>query len=181
MEIIKTGIKDLLVIVPKVFEDKRGYFFESYNKRKFKEKGLDYNFIQDNQSKSQYGTIRGLHYQIAPFQQAKLVRVIRGRIIDVAVDLRKESPTFGKSFSIELNEENKKQLLIPEGFAHGFSVLSETAEVSYKINNIYSPKHERSILYNDENLKIDWKIDKKDIIVSKKDANSKRFNKTMKL
>ncbi len=181
MEIIETGIKDLLVIVPKVFEDKRGYFFESYNKIKFKEKGLDYIFIQDNQSKSQYGTVRGLHYQIAPYTQAKLVRVIKGRIIDVAVDLRKGSPTFGKSFSIELNEENKKQLLVPEGFAHGFSVLSEIAEVSYKINKIYSPKHERSILYNDKNLKIDWKIDENDIIISKKDANSKRFNEAMKL
>ncbi len=175
MEIVKTYIDDLLIIIPKVFEDERGYFYESYNKNKFEEHKLFYNFIQDNQSKSKYGTIRGLHFQSEPYAQAKLVRVLSGKILDVAVDLRNNKKTFGKSFAIELSEKNKKQLLVPRGFAHGFAVLSETAIVSYKIDNIYKPEFERSIVYNDLTLNIDWKIDKKDVIISEKDKSENVF------
>ncbi len=178
MEIIKTGIDDLLILVPKVFEDKRGYFYESYNKNEFEKHKLFYDFIQDNQSKSKYGTIRGLHFQIGPYAQSKLVRVLSGKILDVAVDLRHDKPTFGRSFSIELSQENNKQLLVPRGFAHGFSVLSETAVVSYKLDNVYSPKAERAIIYNDQSLNINWLIDERNIIVSEKDSLSTRFSKT---
>ena len=177
MEIVSTGIDDLKIIIPNVFEDSRGYFFESYNKTEFENNGLFYNFIQDNQSKSKYGTIRGLHFQINPFAQAKLIRVLQGTILDVVVDLRSKELSFGKVFSVELSDENKKQLLIPEGFAHGFSVLSETAVVSYKINNIYSPDSERAIKFNDELLNIDWKIEDEKVIVSEKDAKNENFNK----
>ncbi|NPA44615.1 MAG: dTDP-4-dehydrorhamnose 3,5-epimerase [Chlorobi bacterium] len=176
MNVIKTGIDDLLIIEPQVFEDERGYFYESYNKREFEKHNLFYDFIQDNQSKSKYGTIRGLHFQIKPYAQAKLVRAINGRILDVAVDLRKDKKTFGKSFAIELSEENKKQLLVPRGFAHGFAVLSETAVVSYKIDNIYKPEFERSIIYNDLTLNIDWKIEKQDVIISEKDKLENIFS-----
>ena len=177
MEIESTGIDDLKIIIPNVFEDSRGYFFESYNKNELENNGLFYNFIQDNQSKSKYGTIRGLHFQINPFAQAKLIRVLQGTILDVVVDLRSEKLSFGKVFSVELSDENKKQLLIPEGFAHGFSVLSETAVVSYKINNLYSPDSERAIKFNDELLNIDWKIEDKKVIVSGKDSKNENFNK----
>lgn len=176
MEIISSGIDDLLIIIPKVFKDKRGYFFESYNKKEFEKHNIFYDFIQDNQSKSKYGTIRGLHFQIAPYSQTKLVRVLSGKILDVAVDLRQHKPTFGKSFSIELSDKNNKQLLIPSGFAHGFAVLSDTAIVSYKIDNVYHPKSERAIIYNDPILNIDWKIEEKDIIISEKDALSNNFS-----
>ncbi|MCF6366020.1 MAG: dTDP-4-dehydrorhamnose 3,5-epimerase [Bacteroidales bacterium] len=176
MEIINTGIDDLFVIIPKIFEDNRGYFFESYNKTKFEKEGMIYNFIQDNQSMSKYGTIRGLHFQAKPFAQAKLVRVLSGNILDVAVDLRHEKSSFGKVFSVELNGENKKQLLIPEGFAHGFSVLSETAVVSYKINNIYKPDFEQAIKFDDKILDIDWKVENEKIIVSEKDRRNDNFD-----
>jgi len=176
MKIESTGIDDLMLIIPDVYEDSRGYFYESYNKKEFEKNGLYYNFVQDNQSKSKYGTIRGLHFQINPFAQAKLVRVLRGKILDVVVDLRSNKTSFGKVLSIELSDENKKQLLVPEGFAHGFSVLSETAVVSYKINNIYSPESERAIKFNDEKLNIDWRIESKNIIVSEKDLKSENFN-----
>lgn len=169
MEIIKTKIQDLLIIKPRVFEDDRGYFFESYNERIFKEKGLDYNFVQDNESKSGYGVIRGLHYQLAPYSQTKLVRVIEGKVYDVAVDLRIGSPTYGQWSGIELSAENKIQFLIPKGFAHGFSVLSESATFIYKCDNFYSPEAERGINYNDPFLNINWRVEDNKAIVSPKD------------
>lgn len=153
-----TDIPGLLIFEPKVFEDSRGYFFEAYNAAIFKQEGIELQFIQDNQSKSSYGVIRGLHYQLNPHAQYKLVRVLEGVILDVAVDIRKGSPTFGKHFSIELTAENKKQLLIPAGFAHGFSVLSDTAVVFYKCNALYNKENEAGIRYNDPTLDIDWKI-----------------------
>ncbi len=176
MKIIETGIKDLLVIEPRVFHDNRGYFFESYSKKKFIEAGLNYDFVQDNQSKSEYGVIRGLHYQLAPYAQAKLVRVLQGKVLDVAVDLRKNSPTFGKSFTIELSEDNFLQLLVPRGFAHGFSVLSETAVFAYKCDNFYNKSAERGILYSDPKLAIDWKIPRNKAIVSDKDKINPNFD-----
>lgn len=169
MEIAETGIPNLQIITPKVFEDTRGYFFESYNTDAFQKLGLGQVWIQDNQSKSSYGVIRGLHYQLAPFSQSKLVRVIAGRIIDVALDIRRGSPTFGKHFTIELSEDNKKQLLIPKGFAHGFSVLSEHAIVLYKCDSPYKQDAERGIMFNDPHLEIDWKIPQSKAIVSAKD------------
>jgi dTDP-4-dehydrorhamnose 3,5-epimerase len=176
MKTEKTGIEDLLIVMPQLFKDSRGYFFESYNKQKFIENNLQFDFIQDNQSKSQFGTVRGLHYQTEPFAQAKLVRVLQGKIIDVAVDLRNKSKTFGKHFSIELSEENQKQLLIPRGFAHGFSVISKEAVVLYKIDNIYSPEHERGIAFNDPSLGIDWKLKNNEFIVSEKDKMNNVFH-----
>src|ERR1043165_4954367 len=158
MPFIQTNIPDLLVFEPKVFEDPRGYFFESFNLKTFQAEGIDMNFVQDNQSSSQYGVIRGLHYQLNPYAQAKLIRVLVGKILDIAVDIRKGSPTFGKIFSIELSAENKKQLFIPGGFAHGFSVLSDHAEVLYKCDSFYNKESESGILYNDKTLNIDWKI-----------------------
>lgn len=162
-------IPGLVVIELTVFEDNRGYFFESFNQSVFNKNGIDYVFVQDNQSKSSYGVIRGLHYQLNPHAQAKLVRVLDGRILDVAVDIRKGSPTFGQHFSIELTAENKKQLLVPEGFAHGFSVLSETAVVLYKCSRLYHKQSEAGIRYNDPSLNIDWKIDDSAALVSDKD------------
>ncbi|MGN6165283.1 MAG: dTDP-4-dehydrorhamnose 3,5-epimerase, partial [Flavisolibacter sp.] len=148
MPFIKTDIEDLLVFEPKVFEDNRGYFFEAYNAQVFSETGIDIKFVQDNQSKSSYGVIRGLHYQQNPYAQAKLVRVLEGKILDVAVDIRKGSSTFGQHFSIELSAENKKQLFLPSGFAHGFSVLSETAIVLYKCNAFYNKESEGGIKFD---------------------------------
>jgi len=169
MELIKTNIPDLMLIKPKVFGDERGYFFESYNKETIKNLIGDVEFVQDNQSLSEYGTIRGLHYQLAPYAQAKLVRVIQGKIYDVALDIRENSPTFGKYFGIELSEENKTQLFIPKGFAHGFSVLSPRAIVLYKTDQYYHKDSERGIKYNDPELKIDWKIASPASILSSKD------------
>ncbi|MEA2041567.1 MAG: dTDP-4-dehydrorhamnose 3,5-epimerase [Bacteroidota bacterium] len=177
MRIQKTTIKDLLIIEPQYFEDERGYFFESYNKRKFYEMGLNYNFVQDNQSYSQFGVIRALHYQLNPHSQAKLVRVLKGKILDVAVDLRKGSPSFGKTFSVILSNENKKQLLIPAGFAHGFSVLSNEAVVFYKCDKYYEKEFERGIIYNDKTLDIDWAIEAGESIVSQKDRGLAVFEK----
>jgi dTDP-4-dehydrorhamnose 3,5-epimerase len=170
MNIEETSIKDLLILSPTVFEDERGYFFEAYNKSKLTDLGIDIDFVQDNQSFSQRGTLRGLHYQNPPFAQTKLVRVLEGEIMDVAVDLRKDSPTFGKHFSILLSSENKKQLLVPQGFAHGFSVLSETAVVLYKCDQYYNKPSEGGIRYDDATLNIDWGMDLKDAIVSEKDT-----------
>jgi dTDP-4-dehydrorhamnose 3,5-epimerase len=170
MNVINTDIPDLFIIEPKIFADSRGYFFESYSKQKLEIFGKFFEFIQDNQSKSVYGVIRGLHYQLAPYAQTKLVRVLQGTILDVAVDIRKGSPTFGKSFSVELSDENFRQLLIPKGFAHGFSVLSQTAVVLYKCDAQWNKEAERGIIYNDESLKIDWKIPKNKIILSEKDS-----------
>ena len=175
MPFIKTPIEDLLVFEPAVFDDSRGYFFESYNKKSFAKNGIELDFVQDNQSSSQYGVVRGLHYQLHPYAQAKLIRVLSGIILDVAVDIRKGSPTFGKSFSIELSAENKKQLFLPAGFAHGFSVLSEQAEVLYKCDGFYNKESEGGILYNDPSLNIDWKIPSGKEIISEKDHKLPRF------
>jgi len=170
MQITKTKIKDLYIIEPDVFNDSRGYFFESYTKKK-----LDallpgnYTFVQDNESKSSYGVLRGLHYQLAPYSQTKLVRVIQGSVYDVAVDIRKDSPTFAQWVGVELTGENKKQLLIPKGFAHGFVVLSESAVFAYKCDEYYNPKAERGIIFDDPALGIDWKIDPADMIIADRD------------
>lgn len=169
MNIIETEIEGLYIIEPRVFSDSRGYFFESYNKREFEKAGLQYNFIQDNQSKSSYGTIRGLHFQKGEFSQAKLVSVLLGKVLDVAVDLRKKSPTFGKYVSVELSGENKREFMIPRGFAHGFAVLSETANFSYKCDNLYNKEAEAGIRFDDPDLAIDWKIDLSKEILSEKD------------
>ena len=159
MEIIKTDIEDLLIIKPNVFNDDRGYFFESYSRRNFNLNGIALEFVQDNISKSKNGTIRGLHYQIGEGAQGKLCYVLFGKVLDVAVDIRFGSPTFGKYFSCELSEENHTQLWLPPGFAHGFSVLSDEAIFAYKCTALYSKENERSIIYNDPDLKIDWKVD----------------------
>ena len=169
MTIEKTAIQDLVIINPTVFEDSRGYFFEAYNQAKFNENGINFKFIQDNQSFSKRGVIRGLHLQINPYAQAKLVRVLEGEILDVAVDLRKNSPTYGQHVSVVLSAENKKQLMVPHGFAHGFSVLSETASVMYKVDQLYYKESERGIRYDDPSLAIDWKLDLSEVIVSDKD------------
>jgi dTDP-4-dehydrorhamnose 3,5-epimerase len=180
MKLIETGIKDLYIIEPTIYEDKRGYFYESYNKRLFEENSLNYDFVQDNQSKSSYGVIRGLHYQLKPYAQAKLVRVLRGRVLDVVVDLRKDSDTFGKTFSVELSEDNHRQFLIPRGFAHGFSVLSNEAVFFYKCDNYYNKDAERGIIYNDVKLSIDWKIPEDKVIVSPKDLKNLPFDEAEK-
>ena len=169
MNIEKTAIHDLVIINPNVFEDSRGFFFEAYNKAKFLENGITYEFIQDNQSFSKRGVIRGLHLQINPFAQAKLVRVLEGEILDVVVDLRKNSPTYGQHISVVLSAENNKQLMVPHGFAHGFSVLSETASVLYKVDQLYHKESERGIRYDDPTLAIDWKVNPDEVIVSDKD------------
>jgi dTDP-4-dehydrorhamnose 3,5-epimerase len=169
MNIEETFIKDLVVVEPTVFGDERGYFFESYSKTKFEDLGIHIEFVQDNQSFSKRGTLRGLHYQNPPFAQTKLVRVLEGEIIDVAVDIRKDSSTYGKVFSVLLSAENKKQLLVPQGFAHGFSVISETASVMYKCDQFYNKASEGGIRYDDETLNIDWRMDLADAIVSEKD------------
>lgn len=166
----KTDFPGLLVYTPNVFGDKRGYFFESYNQNIFSAEGIDIVFVQDNQASSSYGVIRGLHYQLSPYAQAKLLRVLSGSIIDVAVDVRKNSPTFGKAFTIELSAENKKQLLIPKGFAHGYSVISDTAEVFYKCDAFYHKESEGGILWSDPTLDIDWQIPHGQEIISEKDA-----------
>jgi dTDP-4-dehydrorhamnose 3,5-epimerase len=176
MNIEHIFIKDLVVILPFVHEDERGYFFEAYNQAKFNQNGIEYQFIQDNQSFSKRGVIRGLHLQINPFAQAKLVRVLEGEILDVAVDLRKNSPTYGKHFSVVLSAENKKQLMVPHGFAHGFSVLSETASVLYKVDQMYHKDSERGIRYDDPTLGIDWQLDSSEVIVSEKDLILPSFN-----
>ena len=162
-------IDGLVVIEPKIYEDERGYFFESFRQDEFEKNIGKIIFVQENESKSSYGILRGLHYQKAPFSQSKLVKVVVGKIIDVAVDLRKNSPTFGKYVSLELSDKNKMQLFIPRGFAHGFVTLSKTAIVQYKVDNYYSQKHDSGIAWNDKTLSIDWGIDRHDIILSKKD------------
>jgi dTDP-4-dehydrorhamnose 3,5-epimerase len=169
MAFIKTEFPGLLIFEPAVIKDSRGYFFESYNERLFHANGITTSFVQDNQSKSSYGVIRGLHYQLNPHAQTKLIRVLSGKILDVVVDIRKHSPTYGKAFALELSSENNKQLLIPKGFAHGFSVLSETAEVMYKCDDFYYKESEAGILYNDAVLNIDWKIPADKAIISEKD------------
>ena len=175
MDIQKTPIEGLRVIYPRIFNDDRGYFFESFHAERYRKAGVTAGFIQDNESRSFRGVIRGLHYQLAPYAQSKLVRVTEGRVLDVAVDLRKQSPTFGKWFGVELSAENKAQFYIPRGFAHGFSVLSETAVFSYKCDNYYCPDAERGILFNDSYLNIDWKIPEHEAIVSDKDLKNSPF------
>jgi dTDP-4-dehydrorhamnose 3,5-epimerase len=175
MPFIKTDFPDLLIFEPKVFEDSRGYFFESYNANTCKADGVEITFIQDNQAASEYGVIRGLHYQLAPYAQTKFIRVLSGVILDVVVDMRKGSPTFGKSFSIELSAENKKQLLVPKGFAHGYSVLSKTAEVFYKCDQFYNKESEGGLLFNDPFLNLDWKIEEGKEIISEKDIVQPTF------
>jgi dTDP-4-dehydrorhamnose 3,5-epimerase len=176
MTIEKTTIQDLVIITPRVFEDSRGFFFEAYNQEKFHENGIMYSFIQDNQSFSKRGVIRGLHLQINPFPQAKLVRVLQGEILDVAVDLRKNSATYGQYFSVVLSADNKKQLVVPYGFAHGFSVLSETASVMYKVDQLYNKESERGVRYDDATLAIDWQLSPEEVIVSEKDLILPRFD-----
>lgn len=176
MIIFSTEIPEVKIIEPKIFADSRGYFFESFNQRIFEEKVCRTTFMQDNESKSTFGVLRGLHYQLPPFSQSKLVRVIKGKVLDVAVDIRKNSPTFGKYVAIELSEDNKKMFFIPRGFAHGFIVLSKEAIFQYKCDNFYSPKHEGSILWNDPTIKIKWGLDKNQIILSEKDKNAPKIN-----
>jgi len=176
MEIFVTKIPDLLIIKPKIFTDSRGYFFESYNKQLLKKHNINVEFVQDNESKSIYGVIRGLHYQIEPYAQAKLVRVLEGKVLDIAVDLRRGSPTFMRWHSVELSAENKKQFFIPKGFAHGFAVLSETATFSYKCDDFYKPDSEKGIIFNDPQLRIDWKIDLNKAIISEKDKKLPAIN-----
>ncbi|MDA9101488.1 dTDP-4-dehydrorhamnose 3,5-epimerase [bacterium] len=166
MNINKTFIEDLLIIEPQLYKDDRGFFYESYNKNNL-DKLINIVFVQDNESKSDKGVIRGLHFQAPPFEQTKLVRCISGNILDVAVDLRTYSKTYGKFFSIELSSENNKQLFVPKGFAHGFQVLSETAIVNYKVDNFYNPKSDSGIIWNDKDLSIDWNLDIKPILSDK--------------
>lgn len=171
MNFEKTALKDLIVIQPEVFEDQRGYFFESFNKKIFEDNiGYELNFLQDNQSKSFFGVLRGLHYQSPPFEQAKLVRVLDGKVLDIAVDIRKNSPTFGHHLALELSDKNKKQLFIPRGFAHGFITLSKYAIFQYKVDNKHAPDFEKGIIFNDKDLAINWQIDPKDIKLSDKDS-----------
>jgi len=169
MPFVETPIKDLKIFEPRQFSDDRGYFFESYNQELFKQAGIQRNFVQDNESKSAFGTIRALHYQIEPFAQAKLVRVVKGKVLDVAVDLRENSSTYGQHFSILLSEENKTQIFIPRGFAHGFVALEEDTIFVYKCDNFYSKDHEGGIIYNDSTLNIDWQVAKDQIRLSDKD------------
>lgn len=169
MPIIKTEFPGLIIFEPIVLKDSRGYFFESYSERVFQAEGINTRFVQDNQSKSSFGVIRGLHYQLNPHAQTKLVRVLSGKILDVAVDIRIGSPTYGKALSLEISAENNKQLLIPKGFAHGFSVLSETAEVMYKCDEFYNKESEAGILFKDATLNIDWQISSGKAVISEKD------------
>lgn len=171
----KTKIPEVVVIEPKIFGDQRGYFFESFNQKEFKENIGNVNFVQDNESKSTYGVLRGLHFQKPPFAQAKLVRCIQGKVLDVVVDVRKDSPTYSKHITLELSEENKKQLFIPRGFAHGFITLSKEAVFAYKVDNWYAPEYDSGIIWNDTTLNIDWRIDTEDIILSSKDQQLSTF------
>ena len=170
MKFIKTEIPEVIIIEPKVFGDDRGYFLESYNKKAFEENIGSITFVQDNESKSSKGVLRGLHFQKPPFTQAKLVRCIKGKVIDIAVDIRRDSPTYGKHVSVILSEENKKQLFVPRGFAHGFAVLSETAVFAYKVDNNYAPEYDGGIIWNDTDLQIDWNLSENEVKLSDKDA-----------
>ena len=175
MKFIKTAIPDVYIVEPSVFGDDRGYFLESFNLDKFEENVSPIKFIQDNESKSPKGVLRGLHFQKPPFNQAKLVRCIEGKVMDVAVDIRKGSPTYGKHVSVELSGENKRQLFVPRGFAHGFSVLSETAVFAYKVDNIYAPEFDSGIRYDDKDLNIDWGLTGEEVRLSVKDKNLSFF------
>lgn len=176
MKVIETGLEDCVVIEPRIYGDSRGYFFESYNQKRFKElTGIDVHFIQDNQSRSDRGVLRGLHFQKGEFAQAKLVRVIQGKVLDIAVDIRPDSPTFGQSYSVILTGDNNKQLYIPRGFAHGFSVLENDTIFSYKCDNYYNKESESGIMYNDPTLNIDWMLMENEIVLSDKDKILKSF------
>ncbi|TWV13014.1 dTDP-4-dehydrorhamnose 3,5-epimerase [Bacteroidaceae bacterium HV4-6-C5C] len=175
MNYIQTEINGVWLIEPRVFSDQRGYFMEAFKEAEFKANVGDVHFVQDNESQSSFGVLRGLHYQKGEYSQAKLVRVIKGKVLDVAVDLRKSSPTFGKYVSVELSDENKRQFFIPRGFAHGFLVLSEEATFTYKVDNAYAPQSEASIRYNDETIGIDWPIAQEQMILSDKDGKAVSF------
>ena len=175
MEVIETEIEGIKIIRPNIFRDNRGYFFESYSQRKFEEEVCKTVFVQDNESCSQYGVLRGLHFQKPPFAQAKLVSVIKGKILDIAVDIRKDSSTFGKHVAVELSNENKLQIFIPQGFAHGFIVLSKEAIFQYKCDNYYFPSHAEGIKWDDEQLNINWRLPVEDIILSEKDKINPSF------
>ena len=169
MEVIKTAIEGLVIIEPKVFGDARGYFFESFSQREFEEKVRQINFVQDNESMSSYGVMRGLHFQAPPFTQSKLVRCVKGKVLDVAVDIRKGSPTYGQHVAVELSEDNHRQFFVPRGFAHGFAVLSETAIFQYKCDNFYAPQSEGVLAWDDPDLGIDWKVPADKVLLSDKD------------
>ena len=171
MKIIETAIEDVVIIEPRLFKDERGYFFESFSQREFEEKIRKISFVQDNESKSSYGVLRGLHFQKPPFAQSKLVRVVKGAVLDVAVDIRKGSPTFGQHVAVELTEENHRQFFIPRGFAHGFSVLTDEVIFQYKCDNFYAPQSEGAIAWDDPALGIDWKIPAEKVILSEKDKH----------
>ena len=176
MKITTTAIEGVVILEPKVFGDERGYFFESFSQREFEEKVCKTTFVQDNESSSRYGVLRGLHFQKPPHAQAKLVRVVKGKVLDIAVDIRKGSPTFGHHVSIELSGENKRQLFIPRGFAHGFAVLSDEVVFQYKCDRYYVPHSEGGILWNDPALGIDWKLSAEDVILSEKDKKNVLLN-----
>ena len=175
MNVIKTPIEGLLIIEPRVFHDARGYFVETYNEQRYREAGVDAAFVQDNQSCSTYGVVRGLHFQKPPYTQAKLVSCTKGRVLDVAVDLRKESPTYGKWYTVELSEENHRQFYIPRGFAHGFSVLSEQAVFTYKCDNLYHPEAEGGLLLSDPDVAIEWQVPEEMRVISEKDTKHPLF------
>lgn len=175
MKIIETAIEDVVIIEPRLFKDERGYFFESFSQREFEEKIRKISFVQNNESKSSYGVLRGLHFQKPPYAQSKLVRVIKGAVLDVAVDIRKGSPTFGKHVAIELTEENHLQLFIPRGFAHGFSVLSQEVIFQYKCDNFYAPQSEGALAWDDSDLNINWRIPTNQIILSEKDKHHEKL------
>ncbi len=173
MNVIKTDIEGVVIIEPRIFNDERGYFYESFSQREFEEKVCRTTFVQDNQSKSSYGVLRGLHFQKPPYCQSKLVRCIKGAVLDVAVDIRKGSPTFGKYVAIELTEDNHRQFFVPRGFAHGFAVLSDEAVFQYKCDNFYNKESEGAVAWDDETLAIDWRIPADKVVLSEKDRNSK--------
>lgn len=177
MNIVKTKIEGVLIIEPKVFGDNRGYFFESFNAREFAEKtGLNITFVQDNESKSHYGVLRGLHYQLPPYTQSKLVRVVKGRVFDVAIDIRKGSPTYGQHVAVELSDDNHRQFFIPKGLAHGFVVLSDEAVFQYKCDEFYHPEAEGAIAWDDDEIGIPWPIKRDNIVLSEKDRNHQNLN-----
>ena len=182
MRILKTDIEGVLIIEPQLFEDERGYFFEAFSERKFAElTGIETRFVQDNESRSAKGVVRGLHFQLPPFAQSKLVRAVRGAILDVAVDIRRGSPTFGRYVAVELSKHNHRQLFIPRGFAHGFSVLEGDAIVEYKCDNYYAPEAEGAIRWNDATLAIDWKVANSEVVVSAKDKSNPLFEECERL
>ena len=177
MEVIKTALEGVVILEPRIFRDARGYFFESFSQREFDEKVRPITFVQDNESMSTYGVMRGLHYQRMPYTQSKLVRCVKGAVLDVAVDIRKGSPTFGQHVAVELTEDNHRQLFVPRGFAHGFLVLSDEAVFTYKVDNVYAPQAEASVLFSDDEIGIKWPIAAEDMVLSSKDMAAVPFSK----